>query len=135
MVLNILCIGTPKVIGDSVGPRVGTLLEELKLPSINIIGTMKDPVHRLNYVDKLKLINHDVPTICVDAAVGSTGIKIVNGPMVPGAAVMSGGPSIGDVSIYCYVGTTLEDILHCCEATAQSLAIEAVEAITTLLAD
>ena len=62
--IYILCIGTDKVTGDSLGPFVGHAIERelaslnekfrmLHLPEITLIGTLREPVHALNLSDTL----------------------------------------------------------------------------------
>ena len=44
----LLCIGSDRVTGDSLGPMVGSALEERYKKSIPVFGTLKMPVHALN---------------------------------------------------------------------------------------
>ena len=44
----LLCIGSDRVTGDSLGPMVGSPLEERYKKSIPVFGTLKMPVHALN---------------------------------------------------------------------------------------
>lgn len=71
----ILCIGTNKVVGDSIGPMVGeSLLELLKYkPNVKIYGSMKEPLSFANTKQVLKeiLIKYKQPfIITIDAALG-----------------------------------------------------------------
>lgn len=45
-----VCIGTNKLIADSLGPRVGEKLERYfkENPMVQVLGTMKNPVHFKN---------------------------------------------------------------------------------------
>ena len=45
--LVFLCIGTPKIPGDCLGPFVGSLLK-MKTAAYAVFGTMEQPVHALN---------------------------------------------------------------------------------------
>ncbi|MDP4156827.1 MAG: DUF1256 domain-containing protein, partial [Bacillota bacterium] len=47
-----VCIGSDLSIGDSLGPIVGTELEDL---GFTVIGTLKYPLHGLNLRDRLKI--------------------------------------------------------------------------------
>ena len=66
-----VCIGTSKLIADSLGPRVGEKLEEYFKgnPRVQVFGTMKNPVHfkNANIVLK-KLENTKKNIILVDSA-------------------------------------------------------------------
>lgn len=54
----IVCIGTPRIIGDSLGPLVGTYIEQQD-KNIKVYGTIENPVHALNLEDiKKKLLEN-----------------------------------------------------------------------------
>ncbi|MDP4161503.1 MAG: spore protease YyaC [Bacillota bacterium] len=102
----IVCIGTDRSTGDSLGPLVGTLLEEKKVPSFYVYGTLDDPIHAVNLADKLKEINekHYHPFIIgIDACLGrfkSVGfIQLEDGPVKPGAGVNKELPEVGELHI------------------------------------
>ncbi|RLQ93973.1 spore protease YyaC [Falsibacillus albus] len=102
----IACIGTDRSTGDSLGPLVGTFLEEKNLPNFHIYGTLDDPIHAVNLSDKLQMIqeSHHQPFIIgIDACLGrikSVGsIQIGDGPVKPGAGVNKELPSVGDMHI------------------------------------
>ncbi|MBL5797087.1 spore protease YyaC [Heyndrickxia sporothermodurans] len=102
----IVCIGTDRSNGDSLGPLTGTFLQE-KGPSIfSVYGTLDDPIHAVNLEEKLKAIHemHENPfIIAIDACLGklkSVGmIQIMDGPVKPGAGVKKELPSVGDMHI------------------------------------
>lgn len=101
-----VCIGTDRSTGDSLGPLVGTLLEEKKLPSFFIYGTLDDPIHAVNITERLKEIHerHFHPfVIGIDACLGrikSVGvIEIGPGPVKPGAGVNKDLPAVGNIHI------------------------------------
>ncbi|MFR3322802.1 MAG: DUF1256 domain-containing protein [Lachnospiraceae bacterium] len=48
----ILCIGTDRLIGDSLGPLTGSLLQRAHCP-LPVYGTLAQPVHALNLADFL----------------------------------------------------------------------------------
>lgn len=69
----IVCIGTSKLIGDCLGPLIGTRLLENKT-LFNIIGNLSENVHALNIVQKVEEINkiYDDPFIIgIDACVSN----------------------------------------------------------------
>lgn len=101
-----VCIGTDRSIGDSLGPLVGTLLQEKNLRSFNIYGSLDEPIHAMNLKEKLKIINekHFYPfMIGIDACLGrfkNIGIiEIGAGPIKPGSAVKKELPSVGHMHI------------------------------------
>jgi len=101
----IICIGTDKCIGDSLGPIVGTLLQKEDLP-FNIYGTLDDPIHAVNLKEKLHFIYDKHPShfvIAIDACLGSKDsigkIQIKLGPIHPGKGVGKKLTSVGNVSI------------------------------------
>lgn len=119
--LTIVNIGTPKVDYDSLGPTVGSILEELleeneELKSfVEIIGTVEDSANALTVEKKTEhLVDSNINNfvLAIDAAVTykpgdlfrryirSTGIK-------PGAGVKKDLREVGDISIM--VPTILRD--------------------------
>jgi len=72
--LVILCIGTDRSTGDSLGPLTGTKLSRLKIPGVTIIGTLENPVHAENLADEINkiLISFTNPYIlALDACLGN----------------------------------------------------------------
>ncbi|AXM88898.1 spore protease YyaC [Anoxybacillus ayderensis] len=102
----IVCIGTDRSTGDSLGPLVGTMLEQKGSLPFYVYGTLKDPIHAVNLEDKLKDIQQKHKhafIIAVDACLGRVKnigmISIEKGPLKPGAAVNKNLPSVGDAHI------------------------------------
>lgn len=103
----LLCIGTDKATGDSLGPLVGYKLSKLPLPkNIKIYGTLENPVHAKNLKDTInniyeKHLNSTI--IAVDASLGSKEyinyINIGNGSIQPGAGIKKTLPYVGDIFI------------------------------------
>lgn len=108
--VNIVCIGTDKVIPDCLGPIVGTMLSDMTLPeSVNITGTLEEPIHALNLAERVGAeIESDSFIIAVDATRGAKRgqIQIMNKPIYPGRGVHKNLSYIGNVSI---IGTTWEN--------------------------
>lgn len=103
--LVVLCIGTDRSTGDSLGPLTGT-----KLRSFNsyphIYGTLDEPIHATNLNATVKSIQKNIPhpfIIAVDACLGRTEsvgcVSLGRGPLKPGAAVHKDLPSVGDAYI------------------------------------
>lgn len=101
-----VCIGTDRSTGDSLGPLIGTLLEEKNIAPFHVYGTLDDPIHAVNMEEKLLQIKqkHFNPFIIgIDACLGrlkSVGsIQVGNGPVKPGAGVNKELPEVGNIHI------------------------------------
>ncbi|AGK56182.1 MAG: sporulation protein YyaC [Bacillus sp. (in: firmicutes)] len=101
-----VCIGTDRSTGDSLGPLVGTLLEEKAVSPFFVYGTLENPIHAVNLKDQLSDIHekHTDPFIIgIDACLGrlkSVGvIQVSDGPVKPGAGVNKDLPEVGDIHI------------------------------------
>ncbi|WP_280769534.1 spore protease YyaC [Salipaludibacillus daqingensis] len=106
MPIVVVCIGTDRSTGDSLGPLTGTLLKERRPENLIIYGTLEEPVHGKNLADYLALIDEKHPNafiIALDACLGratSIGTIIVgNGPLKPGAALNKTLPPTGNIHI------------------------------------
>ncbi len=102
---TIVCIGSDLVLGDSLGPLVGTILSRKSL-SAYVYGTLNTPVtaKEISYIkDMISSVHGNSLIIAVDAAVGepdSVGlIKVNKGGLMPGLGVNKDLGKIGDVSI------------------------------------
>ncbi|MCM3618228.1 spore protease YyaC [Sutcliffiella horikoshii] len=102
----VVCIGTDRSTGDSLGPLVGTKLFDKNLEHVHVYGTLDDPIHAVNLEEKLAFIQtkHLRPfIIAIDACLGrlkSVGqITIADGPVMPGAGVKKDLPPVGDIHI------------------------------------
>ena len=102
----VLCIGSDRVTGDSLGPMVGSALRERYQKSIPVFGTLEMPVHALN----LNHILHEIhvlwdghPLIAVDASFGCKEhlgyISAGRGSLCPGAGVDKELCAVGDFFI------------------------------------
>jgi putative sporulation protein YyaC len=102
----ILCIGTDRSTGDSLGPLVGYKLANLNYDHVHVFGSLEEPVHANNLEDKIKFIysNYKNPLfIAIDACLGKMNhigyISVSNNPISPGAGVNKTLPKIGHISI------------------------------------
>jgi putative sporulation protein YyaC len=102
----LICVGTDRSTGDSLGPLVGTYLHKYNLSGIHLYGTLEQPVHAINLVETINEINHrfqDPFIIAVDACLGqmaSVGcIQIADGPLKPGAGVNKELPPVGHMHV------------------------------------
>ncbi|MBP1994609.1 spore protease YyaC [Paenibacillus eucommiae] len=102
----IICVGTDRSTGDSLGPLVGTHLRKTGLAGSNLFGTLNEPVHAMNLTEIIQSIHqqyHDPFIIAVDACLGQAAsvgsIQINNGPLKPGAGVNKELPSVGNIHV------------------------------------
>lgn len=102
----IACIGTDRSTGDCLGPLVGTQLFTLGSAYYHIYGTLDDPIHATNLVERKKAIEEAYPgaiVIAIDASLGRLDqvgqVSIALGGLRPGAGVKKDLPSIGDLHI------------------------------------
>lgn len=101
----ILCIGTDRVTGDSLGPLVGHQLHA-SANNFIIYGNLEHPVHAINLeetVDEIYSSYQNPYVIAIDASLGTRDhigyVTLRQGPLKPGQGISKDLPSIGDISI------------------------------------
>lgn len=101
----VVCIGTDRITGDSLGPFVGTLLQE-RYPGLPVYGTLADPLHGANLGERIASIYREHPgrpVVAVDSALGENGsvgkICVYRGPLQPSSGLNKTLPEIGDVHV------------------------------------
>lgn len=143
--VDIVCVGTDRSTGDSLGPFIGSALvkrqdEGLLPPNVSIYGTIHEPVHALNLAETVELIHstgRDSTVIAIDACLGrvkSIGyISIKRGPLHPGTGVSKELPTIGDYHIIGVVNAAgfMEHMVL--QNTRLSLVIRMADVITEAL--
>ncbi|MEG6585861.1 spore protease YyaC [Dendrosporobacter sp. 1207_IL3150] len=102
--LVLLCIGSDRYTGDSLGPLVGSQLEEDTDAIIH--GSLDYPVHAGNLVEIIAHINHQYHNpivIAIDACLGKSdeigNIEMWEGGLHAGIAVGNRLPCVGHISI------------------------------------
>lgn len=102
----LLCIGTDRSTGDSLGPLIGYQLKNRDLKHIHILGTLNQPVHAMNLEDTLGLVEtyyRDCLVVAVDASVGMRDhigcVTLGRGSLKPGLGVSKELRSVGDLYI------------------------------------
>lgn len=110
--IAVLCIGSNRINGDSLGPFVGTLLNGLYPEHLQIIGNLKQPIDATNLeatIQNLSLPPHTW-LLAVDSIIGKADyvhhIVVRQGNMRPGSALGKQFPAVGDASI---MGVVLEE--------------------------
>lgn len=109
----LLCIGTDRSTGDSLGPLTGTKLSQKGIPGLIIIGTLEKPVHAENLkttMEEISTTYNDPYIVAIDACLGrldSVGyITLSEGPLRPGTAVKKELPEVGDIHLTGIVNIT-----------------------------
>lgn len=103
----LLCIGTDRCTGDSLGPLIGYKLSRRKPGDLAIYGTLDCPVHAVNLeetLDNIKERHPDALMIAVDASLGTKShigyITLGAGSLKPGLGVNKKTlPEAGDIFI------------------------------------
>lgn len=142
MKIDILCLGTPSIVGDAVAPIVGSMVgPTLEQYDVKVIGTLDHPVIQPNYTARLMELRPDASVLVVDAGVGpNVGTSVIRqGPLIPGDAVKiytkdeydrgkqafkCNNTPIGDASILCFTGATLQDVLNAKFSMVMPLALK-----------
>ena len=100
-----ICIGSDLVLGDSLGPLVGTFLKNKNIGAY-IYGTLNFPItaKEVEYARTyLKQMHPNSITIAIDAAIGESDdvglIKVLNKGLKPGLGVDKNLGVVGDLSI------------------------------------
>jgi putative sporulation protein YyaC len=101
----VVCIGTDRAIGDTLGPLVGTILKNSGF-HYPVYGTLDNPIHALNIYESLAEIKEKHENgnfLAIDACLGSNSsigsIQLREGPILPGKGVGKKLPHIGNHSI------------------------------------
>jgi len=104
--LVVVCVGTDRSTGDSLGPLIGTALLRHLPPNITVYGCLDEPVHALNleyFAGIVKNKHPDSVVLAIDACLGKSEnvgyISLKAGPLKPGTGVNKALPEIGDYHI------------------------------------
>lgn len=102
--LCVVCVGTDRSTGDSLGPLVGSYLAGSGFAG-SVFGTLDAPVHAENLVSVLNELNEEEAgtVLGVDACLGARSevgsILIRPGPLKPGLGVNKQLPPVGDLHV------------------------------------
>lgn len=101
----ILCIGTDRSPGDSLGPLVGTFLSEMYVDA-HVYGTLNKPVHAANLTEVYDMVLRRHPNafiLAIDACLGKLetveNIIFRSKPLEPGLALKKSLPAVGHASL------------------------------------
>ena len=102
----VVCIGTDAVVGDSLGPLVGSMLKDSLGGKTYVFGTVECPItaQEVGYIAEfVKNVYPDVPILAIDAALGHREeigcVKVSKRPIKPGLGVDKNLAEIGTASI------------------------------------
>lgn len=107
----VVCVGSDRVLGDCLGPIVGSMLQRENVPAF-LYGSLASPVtareaaHLAHFLAKTHPLS---PVLAIDAAVGEKRevglIKLNKGPLYPGSGANKRLGALGDCAI---LGITAE---------------------------
>ncbi|MFB1097166.1 spore protease YyaC [Terribacillus sp. JSM ZJ617] len=136
----VLCIGTDRSTGDALGPIIGSFLTEKPLNRLQVYGTLESPVHAVNLVERLQMIEEKHPNayiIAIDACLGRTSsigsIIVSPTPLRPGAALKKNLPAVGDAQITGIVNASGDMEYFVLQNTRLHLVMQLAYKISTLL--
>ena len=133
--LVFLCIGTTKIIGDSVGPKVGDKLKDLNVNAY-VYGNTARQVTALNVDDYAKMIKQrqkDDTVVVIDSALGKIGdvgtIKVTRNGIKPGGAFDKDKQRIGDIGILAVVGDAEGDRMKELKTREESFIVDLADKV------
>lgn len=129
--MSVACIGSTSCPGDSLGPRVGTILADNNL-GVSVRGTLDNPINAANINEYL----FPNPYLAVDACLGeSVGYIIFTPqPLLPGAALNKNLPPIGNVQLMAVLGHYYHDLFTISQQLLDEVAAIMASAIWYALA-
>ncbi len=134
-----VCIGSDLVLGDSLGPLIGTMLKKRKVNSY-VYGTLNFPVtaKEIEYAKShVKQMHPDSMLVAIDAAVGAQEdvglIRVMNKGLKPGLGVDKNLGVIGDISIVGIVAAKSLQNYNLYSSTRLNLIFKMAEKITSAI--
>lgn len=110
--LAFVCVGTTTVVGDSVGPKIGTLLTKRGVAPV--VGTNKSPLNALNLQGFRQPEGFFV--VGVDASIGPASqvgtVYVVDGPIRPGLGAGRVLPEVGTIGVYICVADNFPGLMR-----------------------
>ncbi len=131
-----ICIGSDMVLGDSLGPLVGTFLKNKKINAY-VYGTLSFPItaKEISYARTyLKQMHPNAISIAIDAAIGEQDdvgiIRVINKGLKPGLGVDKKLGTIGDISIVGVVAAKSQQNYNLFNLTRLNLIYKMAETIS-----
>lgn len=135
----ICCIGTPKVKGDSLAPKIGDALIKSNINAF-VYGTSDFPITALNYIsyyNHIKTFHKNDFVIAIDCALGNKteigSIKITKNGVTPGKAIGKNLLTIGNIGILGQVGDIEKQPFEQLKHTPDNIVCDLVEKICALI--
>lgn len=136
----ILCIGSDRSTGDSLGPLIGHKLKKYISSDIYVFGDLNQPVHAANLSYCIKTIykTFDNPfIIAIDASLGKDAhigfMTLGTGPLKPGLGVKKRLPEVGDIHITGIVNSSRNMEFSTLQTTRLSIIFQIADAIVLAL--
>lgn len=114
----VLCVGSDKIMGDSIGPTVGDLLINFYNLKCFVYGTTGNSVNGKNlneYLAFIKAVHPENPIIAIDACMSNQEdvgkIKIIKGGVNPKCAITKCRNPVGDIGILGVIDKIRKDAL------------------------
>lgn len=108
----IMCIGSDRSTGDSLGPIIGYHLLDRAIENVYIYGDIFNPINATNLgcsINYIKEIHRNPYIIAIDACLGRAEhigyVTLSSGPLKPGTGTENELPKVGDVHITGIVNT------------------------------
>ena len=102
----VMCIGSDRSTGDSLGPIIGYKLQKYQFNNIYVYGSLNIPIHAANLqesIDNIQDIYDNPYIIAIDASLGRKEhigyITLGTGPLKPGLGVKKKLPEVGNIHI------------------------------------
>lgn len=137
-----MCIGTEKVFSDSLGPRVGTLLNSAMDAPTFVYGLIEQNITAENLCKSyefIKAMHPDSTIVVVDAGVGELdqlgSVQLCDGGILPGAATNKNLPEIGDIGIVGIVAEKGMGDFYTLNSAKDKLVGEVAKYITEVILD
>lgn len=134
----VLCIGSDRSTGDSLGPVTGYRLEKYHIK--NVYGTLRFPVHAANLSSAINSIynKHKNPfIIAIDASLGIPEhvgyITLGTGPLTPGLGVQKKLPKVGNIHITGIVNSSHNMDYNLLQTTHLSTVVQLADIIASVL--
>ncbi len=138
----VVCIGTDRSTGDSLGPLTGLELVSRGYPPELVFGTLDDPVHAGNLPETIANLNRRKPgalVLAVDACLGNPenvgSISLSDGPLRPGAGVNKTLPQVGELALTGVVNVAGFMEYFVLQNTRLSLVLRMARVIATAILD
>ncbi len=109
-----MCVGSDKVVGDSLAPIVGEYLTKKFKIKAYVYGTLKNPITAQNVVSAynfIKIRHAKSKIIMIDATLSDVEkinfVKLENNGIIPAGYFKNGNKIMGDISILGVVGSNI----------------------------